>query len=87
MARRTSPLPTFGPRPRAKLVDAAGQWGEERLPARGAHLAHRVMGSSVCCWGLHLHVGVQLRDHVLPTMTAMLQWFQNLQAPSAPSAT
>ncbi len=42
-------------------------------------------GRQMLIWGLHVHVGVQRRDHVLPIVTAMLQWFPHLQALSASS--
>ena len=42
-------------------------------------------GRQMLIWGLHVHVGVQRRDHVLPIVSALLQWFPHLQALSASS--
>lgn len=42
-------------------------------------------GRQMLIWGLHVHVGVRRREHVLPIVTAMLNWFPHLQALSASS--
>jgi carboxylate-amine ligase len=42
-------------------------------------------GRQMLVWGLHVHVGVRRRDHVLPIVTTLLNWFPHLQALSASS--
>lgn len=42
-------------------------------------------GRQMLIWGLHVHVGVRRRDHVLPIVSALLNWFPHLQALSASS--
>ncbi len=42
-------------------------------------------GRQMLIWGLHIHVGVRRRDHVLPIVTSLLNHFPHLQALSASS--
>lgn len=65
------------------------QWSSQLLTPghRYEELISRTQwwGRQMLIWGLHVHVGVQRRDHVLPIVTAMLHWFPHLQALSASS--
>jgi len=65
------------------------QWSSQLLTPghRYEELISRTQwwGRQMLIWGLHVHVGVQRRDHVLPIVSAMLQWFPHLQALSASS--
>ncbi len=65
------------------------QWSSQLLTSghRYEELISRTQwwGRQMLIWGLHVHVGVQRRDHVLPIVSAMLQWFPHLQALSASS--
>ena len=36
-------------------------------------------------WGVHVHVGIQHRDHVMPVVSSLLNYFPHLQALSASS--
>ena len=42
-------------------------------------------GRQMLIWGLHVHVGVKRRDHVLPIISSLLNQFPHLQALSASS--
>ncbi|HYH33683.1 MAG TPA: glutamate--cysteine ligase [Nocardioides sp.] len=42
-------------------------------------------GRQMLIWGLHVHVGVRRRDHVLPIVSSLLHQFPHLQALSASS--
>ena len=42
-------------------------------------------GRQMLIWGLHVHVGVRRRDHVLPIVSSLLNQFPHLQALSASS--
>jgi glutamate---cysteine ligase / carboxylate-amine ligase len=42
-------------------------------------------GRQMLIWGVHVHVGVSHRDHVLPIVSSMLNHFPHLQALSASS--
>ncbi len=42
-------------------------------------------GRQMLIWGLHVHVGVRRRDHVLPIVSSLLNHFPHLQALSASS--
>ena len=42
-------------------------------------------GRQMLIWGLHVHVGVERRDHVLPIVSSLLNHFPHLQALSASS--
>ena len=42
-------------------------------------------GRQMLIWGLHVHVGVKHRDHVLPIVTSLLNQYPHLQALSASS--
>jgi carboxylate-amine ligase len=41
-------------------------------------------GRQMLIWGVHVHVGVR-RDHVIPIVSALLNWYPHLQALSASS--
>jgi carboxylate-amine ligase len=41
-------------------------------------------GRQMLIWGVHVHVGVK-REHVIPIVTALLNWYPHLQALSASS--
>ena len=41
-------------------------------------------GRQMLIWGVHVHVGVR-RDHVIPIVTSLLNWYPHLQALSASS--
>ena len=41
-------------------------------------------GRQMLIWGVHVHVGVR-REHVIPIVTALLNWYPHLQALSASS--
>jgi carboxylate-amine ligase len=65
------------------------QWSSQLLTPgrRYEELISRTQwwGRQMLIWGLHVHVGVQRRDHVLPIVTMLLNWFPHLQALSASS--
>jgi carboxylate-amine ligase len=65
------------------------QWSSQLLTPghRYEELISRTQwwGRQMLIWGLHVHVGVQRRDHVLPIVTTLLNWFPHLQALSASS--
>lgn len=42
-------------------------------------------GRQMLIWGVHVHVGVMNRDHVLPIVSSLLNYFPHLQALSASS--
>ena len=42
-------------------------------------------GRQMLIWGLHVHVGVRRREHVMPIVTSLLNYFPHLQALSASS--
>ena len=42
-------------------------------------------GRQMLIWGVHVHVGVRTRDHVLPIVSSLLNQFPHLQALSASS--
>ncbi len=65
------------------------EWTDQQLTPghRYEELISRTQwwGRQMLIWGLHVHVGVRRRDHVLPIVTSMLNWFPHLQALSASS--
>ncbi|QNN54115.1 glutamate--cysteine ligase [Nocardioides mesophilus] len=42
-------------------------------------------GRQMLIWGLHIHVGIRRREHVLPIVSSLLNYFPHLQALSASS--
>ncbi|HSJ19600.1 MAG TPA: glutamate--cysteine ligase [Nocardioidaceae bacterium] len=65
------------------------QWSSQLLTRghRYEELISRTQwwGRQMLIWGLHVHVGVRRRDHVLPIVSTLLNWFPHLQALSASS--
>jgi carboxylate-amine ligase len=65
------------------------QWSSQLLTPghRYEELISRTQwwGRQMLIWGLHVHVGVRRRNHVLPIVTTLLNWFPHLQALSASS--
>jgi carboxylate-amine ligase len=65
------------------------QWSAQLLTpgARYEELIERTQwwGRQMLIWGVHVHVGVQHRDHVMPLVSALLTYFPHLQALSASS--
>ena len=65
------------------------QWSSQLLTRghRYEELISRTQwwGRQMLIWGLHVHVGVRRRDHVLPIVSSLLNWFPHLQALSASS--
>lgn len=64
-------------------------WATQRVTdkERYATLIDRTQwwGRQMLIWGVHVHVGVRRRDHVLPIVSSLLNWFPHLQALSASS--
>ncbi|WP_028659436.1 glutamate--cysteine ligase [Nocardioides insulae] len=64
-------------------------WTTQRLTAghRYAELINRTQwwGRQMLIWGLHVHVGLPVRERVLPVLSAMLTYYPHLQALSASS--
>jgi carboxylate-amine ligase len=42
-------------------------------------------GRQMLIWGVHVHVGMHSREHVMPVLSSLLTWFPHLQALSASS--
>jgi glutamate---cysteine ligase / carboxylate-amine ligase len=65
------------------------QWSSQLLTPghRYEELISRTQwwGRQMLIWGLHVHVGVHRRNHVLPIVSTLLNWFPHLQALSASS--
>jgi carboxylate-amine ligase len=65
------------------------QWSSQLLTpgARYEELIERTQwwGRQMLIWGVHVHVGVQHRDHVMPVVSSLLNYFPHLQALSASS--
>jgi glutamate---cysteine ligase / carboxylate-amine ligase len=65
------------------------QWSTQLLTPghRYAELIERTQwwGRQMLIWGVHVHVGVSCRDHVVPIVSSLLNWFPHLQALSASS--
>jgi carboxylate-amine ligase len=66
-----------------------GRWSRQLLTPghRYEELIARTQwwGRKMLIWGVHVHVGVQSRDHVLPIVSSLLNHFPHLQALSASS--
>jgi carboxylate-amine ligase len=65
------------------------QWSVQQLTPghRYEELISRTQwwGRQMLIWGLHVHVGVRRREHVLPIVSSLLNHFPHLQALSASS--
>jgi glutamate---cysteine ligase / carboxylate-amine ligase len=65
------------------------EWSTQLLTpgARYEELIERTQwwGRQMLIWGVHVHVGIAHRDHVLPVVSSMLNHFPHLQALSASS--
>ncbi len=66
-----------------------GAWSAQLLSPgqRYAELIERTQwwGRQMLIWGVHVHVGVRRREHVLPIISSLLSQFPHLQALSASS--
>jgi carboxylate-amine ligase len=66
-----------------------GQWYDQPVAnkARYHKLIERTQwwGRNMLIWGMHVHVGVEDRDKVIPILNSMLRFFPHLQALSASS--
>jgi carboxylate-amine ligase len=66
-----------------------GQWSQQQLTPghRYEELINRTQwwGRQMLIWGVHVHVGLPDRAHVMPIMTTMLNYFPHVQALSASS--
>jgi carboxylate-amine ligase len=66
-----------------------GTWSKQQLTPghRYEELVNRTQwwGRQMLIWGVHVHVGVTDRDHVMPIMTTLLNYYPHLQALSASS--
>jgi carboxylate-amine ligase len=64
-------------------------WSKQHLTEghRYEELINRTQwwGRQMLIWGVHVHVGVQERAHVMPITTSLLNWYPHLQALSASS--
>ena len=65
------------------------QWSTQLLTPgeRYEELIERTQwwGRQMLIWGVHVHVGIQQRDHVMPVVSSLLNYFPHLQALSASS--
>lgn len=65
------------------------RWSNQQLSEgeRYAELINRTQwwGRQMLIWGVHVHVGMPRREHVMPVLSALLTWFPHLQALSASS--
>ena len=65
------------------------QWFDQRATPseRYDHLLERTQwwGRQMLIWGVHVHVGVERRDKVLPIVNGLLTYYPHLQALSASS--
>ncbi len=65
------------------------QWFEQQVTAKAryATLIDRTQwwGRQMMIWGVHVHVGIEDRDKVLPIMNGLLTWYPHFQALSASS--
>ena len=65
------------------------QWSQQQLTPghRYEELMNRTQwwGRQMLIWGVHVHVGMRSRDHVMPVLSALLTYFPHLQALSASS--
>jgi carboxylate-amine ligase len=66
-----------------------GQWYDQPVAnkARYHKLIERTQwwGRNMLIWGMHVHVGIEDRDKVMPILNSMLRFFPHLQALSASS--
>ena len=66
-----------------------GTWSTQQLTPghRYEEMVNRTQwwGRQMLIWGVHVHVGVTERDHVMPIMTTLLNYYPHLQALSASS--
>jgi len=66
-----------------------GTWSKQQLTAghRYEELVNRTQwwGRQMLIWGLHVHVGLARRSHVMPILTTLLTYYPHLQALSASS--
>ena len=66
-----------------------GQWYDQPVAnkARYHKLIERTQwwGRNMLIWGMHVHVGIEDRDKVIPILNSMLRFFPHLQALSASS--
>jgi glutamate---cysteine ligase / carboxylate-amine ligase len=66
-----------------------GTWSMQQLTPghRYEELVNRTQwwGRQMLIWGVHVHVGLADRDHVMPIMTTLLNYYPHLQALSASS--
>jgi glutamate---cysteine ligase / carboxylate-amine ligase len=66
-----------------------GSWSTQQLTPghRYEEMVNRTQwwGRQMLIWGVHVHVGVTERDHVMPIMTTLLNYYPHLQALSASS--
>jgi len=64
-------------------------WSQQQLTPghRYEELISRTQwwGRQMLIWGVHVHVGIRHRDHVLPVLSALLSQYPHLQALSASS--
>jgi carboxylate-amine ligase len=65
------------------------QWTQQQLTPghRYEELINRTQwwGRQMLIWGVHVHVGMRAREHVMPVLSALLTHFPHLQALSASS--
>ena len=65
------------------------QWSQQQLTPghRYEELMNRTQwwGRQMLIWGVHVHVGMRSRDHVMPVLSSLLTFFPHLQALSASS--
>ena len=65
------------------------QWDQQQLTPghRYEELMNRTQwwGRQMLIWGVHVHVGIRSRDHVLPVLSSLLTAYPHLQALSASS--
>ncbi len=65
------------------------QWSQQQLTPghRYEELMNRTQwwGRQMLIWGVHVHVGMRSREHVMPVLSALLTSFPHLQALSASS--
>jgi carboxylate-amine ligase len=66
-----------------------GTWSKQQLTPghRYEELVNRTQwwGRQMLIWGLHVHVGIGDRGHVMPILTTLLNYYPHLQALSASS--
>ena len=66
-----------------------GTWSTQQLTPghRYEEMVNRTQwwGRQMLIWGVHVHVGLPARDHVMPIMTTLLNYYPHLQALSASS--